>query len=89
MLLNKRIDTILSNDLAMNETLEKIHLHPEHFRIVLNKNKPLGVYWSKHFLAEHPDFLDSFTALIPQCIEKQNALPICPPSHTVEGNLER
>lgn len=67
MLIFKRMDAILANELVMKNVLEKMKLSPEKFHIYLNRNKPLGVYWSKKFLLENPNFLKRFNRLIKEC----------------------
>lgn len=66
MLLKKRVDAILINNYVADELIAK---HGLQNKLVsyLNKNKPLGVYFSNKFLANHKDFLASFNQSLAQC----------------------
>ncbi len=66
-LLKKRYDAMLANDLVVEEVLQKMKLSPSQFLVFSNKDKPLGVYWSKKFLSENPEFLERFNAHIRVC----------------------
>lgn len=66
-LLKKRYDAVLANELVVNEVLEEMKLSPERFHIYLNRNKPLGAYWSKKYLSENPKFLERFNRFIKEC----------------------
>ncbi len=67
LLIGKRIDAILANELVAKAVMEKTKTPPEIFKVYLNKDKPLGVYWSKKFLSENPGFLERFNRLIIGC----------------------
>jgi polar amino acid transport system substrate-binding protein len=60
MLLKKRLDAILVNDLVMKEYFHKQNISEVKFKKFLSKNKPLKVYFSKEFIRENPWFLDKF-----------------------------
>lgn len=66
MLLAKRLDAILANDQVMAALLSKSG-ETNNVSAFLNKNKPLGVYFSKTFLNENPDFLNTFNKYVPEC----------------------
>lgn len=59
MLLFKRFDAALANNLVMDNLLEKRNL-AYLLKVYTLKNKPLGVYFSNDFLDEYPEFLDEF-----------------------------
>ena len=66
MLQNGRIDAVLANNLVMEELLKKRNSQGQ-LRSVLQENKPLGVYFSKEFLAKSPGFLSAFNRQVPAC----------------------
>ena len=66
MLLAGRVDAVLASDLAMNEAIHLAHVEQK-VRSELQEDKPLGVYFSHHFLKKEPDFLTSFNAQLPSC----------------------
>lgn len=59
MLLFQRFDAALANKLVMDEVLDKNGIR-EQFKQITLMNKPLGVYFTKRFVQEHPDFLSRF-----------------------------
>lgn len=65
-LLSGRVDAILANDQVMNSLINDFG-HQEKVRSVLNRNKPLGVYFSKAFLATQPGFLAQFDQAVLSC----------------------
>ncbi|MBD1388527.1 transporter substrate-binding domain-containing protein [Neiella sp. HB171785] len=65
-LLAKRVDAILANERVMTELLVRRNQLAEVKSYPL-LNKPLGVYFDKRFLAQHPDFLSQFNAHIETC----------------------
>lgn len=71
MLLKKRFDAILANNQVMDSLLRS-QKQSEQVRKILLRNKPLGVYFSKAFLASEPDFLQKFNAEVPKCRETEN-----------------
>lgn len=67
MLLSKRLDAILANQLVMESLLAENRASGE-VRSVLEQDKPLGVYFSKTFLAKAaPDFLPRLNRAIQDC----------------------
>lgn len=66
MLQAKRIDAILANNLVMDTLLQQQGAKAE-VRSVLLQDKPLGVYFSKKFLAERPGFLARFNGQVASC----------------------
>lgn len=60
----KRLDAILANDKVMNKLLSKNSLK---LSSLLHSNRPLGVYFSKVWLAKHPDFLTNFNQNVDNC----------------------
>lgn len=66
MLLKNRFDAILANDQVMDDLVRSQDLSNS-LRKVLLRNKPLGVYFSKTFLASEPGFLEKFNAEVPKC----------------------
>jgi polar amino acid transport system substrate-binding protein len=60
-------DAVLANELVAQEALKQLNESPDTFKIVLNRSKPLGVYWAKTFLEEHPQFLESFNNSVGEC----------------------
>ena len=56
ILLGKRVDVILANDQVMDEFLLTCNVK-DRIKTFVNKDKPLGVYFSKTFLSKRPKFL--------------------------------
>ncbi|WP_415898166.1 hypothetical protein [Neptuniibacter sp. QD57_21] len=65
-LLSGRVDAILANDQVMNSLIDEFG-HKEKVRSALNRNKPLGVYFAKDFLASQPLFLEEFNRAVRYC----------------------
>ena len=66
MLMADRIDAALANNEVMTTLLD--HLTEKNTVIsALNRNKPLGVYFSKEFLASRPLFLETFDSHVRPC----------------------
>lgn len=59
MLLAKRFDAMLANNLVMREIIAKRGLRDK-LRIVTLREKPLGVYFSNRFMERYPLFIDEF-----------------------------
>lgn len=59
MLLARRFDAMLANDQVMSEIIERKNL-ADRLRIIILKNKPLGVYFSNRFVQDNPGFLKRF-----------------------------
>ena len=66
LLLRGRIDAFLQNHLSGEREVSR---SAEQHRILSAdfRRKPLGVYFSKIFLARHPGLLKSFNAHLPEC----------------------
>lgn len=71
MLLAKRYDAILVNDLVMAELL-KTHPKADLLESEPLKSKPLGVYFTKQFLAQEPSFLTRFNQAVLECRKGQS-----------------
>jgi len=67
MLQQGRVDAVLANELVFSEALQSLGMSADLFRTYVNKDKPLGVYFSKVYLQQHPGFLERFNAEIPEC----------------------
>ncbi|MFV0423523.1 substrate-binding periplasmic protein [Oleidesulfovibrio sp.] len=78
MLLAKRIDAMLASDQAMDEIIARNGLE-RLIRVHTAKDKPLGVYFSKYFLALNPDFLTIFNSHVRDYRETtpENSTRIC------------
>ena len=66
ILLKGRVDAILANNYVMAELLKKHHA-TDRVKVFLNKEKPLGVYFSNTFLADKPLFLKDFNSYLSSC----------------------
>ena len=66
MLRAGRVDAILANNLVMERLIQEQGLDGQ-LRSVLQEDRPLGVYFSKPFLARHPGFLERFNAQVGAC----------------------
>lgn len=59
MLLAKRVDAILANNLVAEEIIQRDKLEGQ-IRLTVEKEQPLGVYFSKKFIEKNPGFLEKF-----------------------------
>jgi len=66
MLRAGRVDAILANNLVMDKLILEQGLEGT-LRSVLLQDKPLGVYFSKVFVARHPAFLQRFNTEVELC----------------------
>jgi len=66
MLRAGRIDAILANNLVMEQLIREQGLEGR-LRSVLQEDKPLGVYFSKAFVARNPGFLERFNEQVAPC----------------------
>ena len=67
MLLAKRLDAILANNLVMTELLRENNAEAD-VRSVLQLDKPLGVYFSHRALKALPaDFIERFNSAVGEC----------------------
>ncbi len=58
-----RIDVVFGSNFAVEEDLKKMNALDE-VKITKGLHKPMGVYFSKSYLAKHPDFLEKFNEAI-------------------------
>ncbi|WP_420411304.1 hypothetical protein [Roseibium sp.] len=66
MLLARRYDAILANDMVMGQLLKARRVEDQ-VRSEIEKDKPLGVYFSKTFLKPDPGFPVAFDKAVPSC----------------------
>ncbi|MBI9111280.1 ABC transporter substrate-binding protein [Maridesulfovibrio ferrireducens] len=74
MLLLKRFDAMLANDMVMTDKILKHNIH-NRLKIITLLSKPLGVYFSKNFINENPDFLSQFNKHVEKYM-KDHPLPL-------------
>lgn len=67
LLKRKRVDSILMDLEAFEETAKLVDLDLTEFSSEFFRYVPLGVYFSTNFLQQHPDFLARFNQHIPAC----------------------
>lgn len=84
MLLHKRFDAMLSNDLH-SELYIREHNISNQIKSSFYKDMPVGVYFTNNFLKKHPDFLTKFNKyvkeyqkLYPLQENTPNNIPVCP-----------
>ncbi|QTA84383.1 substrate-binding periplasmic protein [Desulfonema magnum] len=63
MLLNKRIDAILANNMETDEIIKNEKIE-DRFKVITLKDKPMGIYFSKIFLKKNPCFLKKFNKYV-------------------------
>lgn len=63
MLRYQRFDAALANNRVMQNIINKNDLHGL-FKSHTLRDKPLGVYFNRNYLARHPDFLDEFNRYV-------------------------
>ena len=66
LLLKERVDAILANNNVMDALVKNKKIDGKIKRIV-NKDKPLAVYFSNEFVAKHPSFLAAFIQHVVAC----------------------
>ncbi len=66
LLMHKRVDAILANDQVMNKLITEKNA-ADKISTIINRNKPLGVYFSKAFIQKNPKFLPSFNQAVLNC----------------------
>lgn len=67
VLLNKRVDAVLAANISMEELIHKAGAAGK-VRSVMLANRPLGIYFSKQFLATQPkDFVERFNNKAAHC----------------------
>lgn len=69
MLLAGRIDAVLANNRVMADLLNQ---HPEAKKVaqLALREKPLAVYFTNNFIAQHSDFMPRFNAAVGLCYQK-------------------
>jgi polar amino acid transport system substrate-binding protein len=72
MLMAKRVDAILANHLVANEIIKNEGI-AEELKSTVEKEHPLGVYFSKKFLEKNPGFIESFNYYIKEYFEKHKS----------------
>lgn len=67
LLLSGEVGAVLANDFVMEEAIKELGV--SHRAITKNriKEKPLGVYFSKKFTKQYPQFLKAFNEAVTQC----------------------
>jgi polar amino acid transport system substrate-binding protein len=63
MLIGKRLDAILANDLVARKVIEEQGIDPI-IRSQILKNEPLYALFTRRFIRENPNFLESFNAAL-------------------------
>ncbi|MGE5476274.1 MAG: substrate-binding periplasmic protein [Bacteroidales bacterium] len=67
MLQSNRIEAVLANEIVFKEAMAATATPDGAFKSTQHSDRPLGVYFSKSFLAAHPGFLDAFNAQAKAC----------------------
>jgi ABC-type amino acid transport substrate-binding protein len=67
MLQSGRIEAVLANEIAFKEALTSSGIAESAFKATQHSDRPLGVYFSKTFLASHAGFLDAFNGQVNAC----------------------
>ncbi len=70
MLLLKRVDAILANNYVAEEIIAQKNLAGR-LKSTVQQEQPLGVYFSKTFLAKNPGFLEEFNAGVADYFSKK------------------
>lgn len=66
MLLGQRFDAFMGNELVIDNLL-KNHKDKHLIKKTIERSMPVGVYFSKEFLENKPDFMDKFNQSIVSC----------------------
>ena len=72
LLLSHKIDAIMENRLLFQDAIKRAHIPFSSFEVVKNIDKPLGVYFGRIFLQNHPQFLQQFNLHTEACRFKAN-----------------
>ncbi len=72
MLLAKRVDAVLANHLVADEIIKNEGI-AEELKSTVEKEQPLGVYFSKKFLEKNPGFIESFNYYVKEYFEKHKS----------------
>ncbi|WP_394205330.1 substrate-binding periplasmic protein [Shewanella waksmanii] len=67
LLVNRRIDAIMENEILFANAIYRANVEKGTFIKITNINKPLGVYFGKHFLNQYPSFLGKFNRATNNC----------------------
>ncbi|HLO79009.1 MAG TPA: transporter substrate-binding domain-containing protein [Magnetospirillum sp.] len=67
MLQSGRIEAALANEIVFKDAVAGAGATEAGFTAAQHSDRPLGVYFSKVFLASHPGFLEGFNAQIKAC----------------------
>ncbi|MGE0735080.1 MAG: substrate-binding periplasmic protein [Alphaproteobacteria bacterium] len=67
MLQRGRVDAVLANTLVFDYSVAQLQIPATQFRRAGEVRRPLGVYFSRRFLAENPTFLNRFNAEVARC----------------------
>jgi len=62
-----RVDRIMCTPDMFNEALMRLKLKHNDFEVEVAKDRPLGVYFGKHFIERHPRFLKKFNNAVLTC----------------------
>lgn len=65
-LMAQRVDAVLANNLVMDALLAERALSDD-VKSFLARDKPLGVYFTKPYLAQRPGFMATFNAAVERC----------------------
>ena len=68
-LLEGRINAILANRLVGEAIMKKLALS-EQISVTVESKRPLGVYFTHHFLSQRPTFLEKFNAAVSRCYNR-------------------
>lgn len=71
LLLAGRIDALLLTDDMFNYTLDQMKLDKARFDSLVASQRPLGIYFGKHFLSDKPELLERFNDALPACLNAQ------------------
>lgn len=70
-----RIDAALGGHLGIREELERRGIL-DSYRLVHSVDRPVGVYFSKAYIAAHPDFLDAFNRIARRVLSSEGIDPM-------------
>ncbi|OYQ33715.1 hypothetical protein CHU95_15305 [Niveispirillum lacus] len=67
MLAGGRVAAVLMDEAELRFAWKEANINPAYLKVTFQRYMPLGVYFSKTFLAAHPGFLERFNAKVPHC----------------------
>ena len=67
MLSANRIEVGLMNDHSFSSSIHDLSLDPQNFKTFLVRDTPAGVYFSKRFLTDNPEFMGIFNNAVLKC----------------------